>query len=310
MKKILYILLSALLAAPHGDDAYQRYIEKYSELAVSEMNRTGVPASVTMAQGLLESAAGQSTLAVKANNHFGIKCHSDWKGEKMYRDDDVMQECFRVYSAPEASFRDHSDFLRYRDRYKSLFELEPTDYKGWARGLKEAGYATDPNYASKLIHIIEKYKLSSLDRGIEVPEKPLELEKATEYKPAKGTKEIYRFPVSRTIYMINGVPCVYALEGDDYASIAANNGLFLWELLAFNDLSMTEPLQPGDIVFLKAKKNKAAPGVVKYIVGSDSETLRSISQRFGVKASALRRLNKRSEFYEPREGDTIQLRRR
>ena len=214
----------------------------------------------------------------------------------MYRDDDVMQECFRVYSAPEASFRDHSDFLRYRDRYKSLFELEPTDYKGWARGLKEAGYATDPNYASKLIHIIEKYKLSSLDRGIEVPEKPLELEKATEYKPAKGTKEIYRFPVSRTIYIING--------------IAANNGLFLRELLAFNDLSQAEPLQPGDIVFLKTKKNKAAPGVNKYIVGSDSETLRSISQRFGVKASALRRLNKRSEFYEPKEGDTIQLRRR
>ena len=132
---VLFSALALFVAATPGP--YEKYIEKYSSVAVSEMHRSGVPASITLAQGLVESAAGQSTLATKANNHFGIKCHSDWKGKKTYRDDDKANECFRVYSNAAASFKDHSDFLRYQDRYKFLFDLDPTDYKGWAKGTYE-----------------------------------------------------------------------------------------------------------------------------------------------------------------------------
>jgi len=309
VKKLLFIFLSAVLAAPSQDSAYEQYIKKYSNTAVFEMNRTGVPASITLAQGLVESAAGQSALAVKANNHFGIKCHSDWSGEKMYRDDDAANECFRVYASPEASFRDHSDFLRYRDRYKRLFLLKSTDYQGWAQGLKDAGYATDPKYAAKLIKVIEDYKLYRFDQGTAVPEKPQDLEKPVEVEPFK-VREMYHFKLSRNFYEINGVLCVYAVEGDEYATIAASNGLFLKELLSFNDLREPEELKPGDVVYLRPKKNKGARGVEKYIVDKEGETLRGIAQRFGVKEAALRRLNKRTEDYVPMEGDTILLRRR
>ena len=146
MKKIalLFAVLLPLLVLAGGDTPQEKYIAKYSAIAVSEMQRSGVPASITLAQGLLESRYGQSRLAAQGNNHFGIKCHN-WKGRKMYEDDDAKGECFRVYRSAEESFRDHSDFLRYQDRYKGLFELDPADYKGWARGLKKAGYATDRN---------------------------------------------------------------------------------------------------------------------------------------------------------------------
>ena len=147
-----------MAASPKED-----YIRKYAAVAVSEMYRSGVPASITLAQGLLESNAGQSTLATKGNNHFGIKCH-DWKGKSMRQDDDAKNECFRVYDDPFASFRDHSDFLRYWDRYKFLFENRTTDYKAWANGLKKAGYATDPAYPSKLIKLIEENDLQKFDR--------------------------------------------------------------------------------------------------------------------------------------------------
>ena len=141
----------------------QKYIERYSGIAVDEMYRSGIPASITLAQGLLESRYGLSELAAKGNNHFGIKCHNDWKGKSMKVDDDRKGECFRVYGSALQSFQDHSDFLRYRDRYKSLFELDITDYKGWAYGLSKAGYATDPAYPQKLIRLIEEYGLQRFD---------------------------------------------------------------------------------------------------------------------------------------------------
>ena len=305
----MFIICAALIAMSATDDVHEKYIEKYSALAVSEMERTGVPASVSLAQGLVESAAGTSVLAVKANNHFGIKCHNDWKGKKLYRDDDKAGECFRVYSSVNDSFRDHSDFLRYRDRYKGLFDLDPADYKAWAKGLKEAGYATDPQYARKLIKVIEDYQLYRFDQGAVVPEKPAEVEQPIIVKPSRVQEE-YRFSLSRDIYEINGVPCIYALEGDDYATLAAANGLFLRELLSFNDLRKAIELHPGDIVYLKAKKNQGARGVEKYVFGENPETLWQVSQRFGVKLSSIRRLNKLSVDYVPMEGDTVVLRRR
>ena len=203
---ILIILLAAVFTAfavPVSDKTPQvRYVEKYAALAVDEMYRSGVPASITLAQGLLESRYGLSELATEGNNHFGIKCHNNWQGGKVYHDDDKKGECFRKYDSPEESFRDHSDFLRYRDRYKFLFDLEVNDYKGWAHGLKKAGYATDPAYPAKLIKLIEDYKLYKYDvapsdygnydsddvEEYVVKEKPAS-KKAEKHEKAAGKKE-------------------------------------------------------------------------------------------------------------------------
>ena len=166
MKRILialFLLLGVVCLAAGDDTPQERYVKKYSQMAVQEMIRSGVPASITLAQGLLESGSGRSTLATKGNNHFGNKSHSKWTGDTIHADDDRKNECFRKYKSADESFRDHSDFLRYSDRYKFLFELERTDYKGWAYGLKQAGYATDPTYASKLIKYVEDYNLSRYD---------------------------------------------------------------------------------------------------------------------------------------------------
>ncbi len=311
VKRISALLLVFLLVTAASPGAYQNYIHKYSSIAVSEMKRTGVPASITLAQGLVESAAGESTLASKSNNHFGIKCHSDWKGRKTYLDDDKAGECFRVYSNAAASFKDHSDFLRYQDRYKSLFDLDPTDYEGWARGLKKAGYATDPKYAEKLIKVIEDYELYKYDstQADELPEPPLAIEQAVEVLPAAAREEV-RFSLSRDVFQINGVTCVYAVEGDTYQSLANANSLFLGEILRFNDLRYDEPLKAGEVVYLQPKKRQAARGLSKYIAGDGGESLRDISQRFGVKLAALCSLNGLREDARPLEGDTIRLRRK
>ncbi|MBP5488458.1 MAG: glucosaminidase domain-containing protein [Bacteroidales bacterium] len=271
--------------------ARKAYIEKYSALAISEMERSGVPASITLAQGLLESGAGRSTLATQAHNHFGIKCGKAWRGSKTYHDDDAPQECFRSYNKDEDSFKDHSDFLRYYDRYKFLFDLEITDYKGWCYGLKQAGYATDPNYAPKLIALIEEYDLTRFDKGTVVKvESPEQLEKAV-IMPVKFDEQ-FHFSLERTIYQKNGVACIYSVAGDTYDSIALIYDLFPREILRFNDLKEAEDLLPGTLVYIQAKKNKAAKGLEKYIVGEDGESLREISQRFAVKMSSIVRRNK------------------
>jgi len=167
IKSVVAIILSALVLCGAVDDSKTRYVAKWGSSAVREMYRSGVPASITLAQGILESNSGMSELSTKGNNHFGIKCHSDWKGKSMRVDDDRKGECFRVYDNAEDSYRDHSDFLRYNDRYKFLFDYPVTDYKSWAYGLKKAGYATDPSYPTKLIKLIEDYNLDRFDTGAE-----------------------------------------------------------------------------------------------------------------------------------------------
>lgn len=288
---LAFAVLFTALAATNLEEARQEYIKKYSALAISEMERTGVPASITLAQGLLESGAGRSTLATKANNHFGIKCHKSWRGEKVYHDDDAPQECFRAYSKAEDSFRDHSDFLRYYDRYKFLFDLEITDYQGWCYGLKKAGYATDPAYATKLISLIDTYDLTRFDKGAVVEvESPEKLEKAV-VMPASFDEQ-FRFSLERTVYQKNGVACIYSVAGDTYESLASIYDLFPREILRFNDLNEAGTLLPGTLVYIQAKKSKAAKGLEKYIVGEDGESLREISQRFGVTVKSIRRRNK------------------
>jgi len=310
---IVVALTLAFVAIAGGDTPQEKYIKKYAPVAVSEMQRSGVPASITLAQGILESRSGLSPLAADGNNHFGIKCHKTWKGKKQYADDDAKHECFRVYRSADESFRDHSDFLRYNDRYKSLFELKPTDYKGWAKGLKKAGYATDPGYAQKLIKIIEDYKLYKYDGGVvieEIPEAPRKIEEKTVEvaKVQPNYKESYSFSLDRKVYERNGVKFVSAMEGETYASIANAYNLFYKEILKFNDLKSDRPLTPGESVYIQSKKKYAAKGMDMYVFGP-GETLWEVCQRFAVKEKSILKLNGLPADYEPSEGDNILLRK-
>ena len=350
MKRFLLALLPFLLISA-ADTPQKAYIEKFAAYAVNEMYRSGVPASITLAQGMLESRNGLSDLAVKGNNHFGIKCHTDWKGATMRVDDETRGECFRVYDSAYQSFQDHSDFLRYRSRYHFLFDYDITDYKSWAYGLSKAGYATDPQYPAKLIKLIEENDLARFDgmkpsdfekvevleeeeivqstpdkaaRKVkvkkvrkrakaakseapaveEIPESPTVME-----EPRPAANEEFSFPLTRKVYTQNGVPFVYAERGDTYASLAKAYNLFPKEILKFNDLEVSEELLPGTMVYLQAKKKQTRRGLDKYIVEQDGESLRDICQHFGVRKSAIVKLNVFSSTHKLREGDTILLRK-
>ena len=316
MKRCLLILLALMAALTAASDTPQNeYIKKYAPIAVSEMHRSGVPASITLAQGMLESRYGLSSLAADGNNHFGIKCHRNWSGKTMRVNDDAPNECFRVYGNAEESFRDHSDFLRYQDRYKSLFELKPTDYKGWAKGLKKAGYATDPKYAEKLIKIIEDYHLYKYDTGDVPQETPIKIEKKAQVEVKnpmrKGqASESYSFRVERKVFKKNGILCVYAEPEDTYESIALEFNLFQKEILRFNDEGAARPLKIGEVVYLKGKKRHAPSGLPMYVADNKPMTLWEISQRFGIKMKFLLKWNPGlTADYKPVEGDVIYLKK-
>jgi hypothetical protein len=276
------------------------------------MMRSGIPASITLAQGILESGAGLSVLAREGNNHFGIKCHKNWKGRTVTMDDDRKGECFRAYDTPEESFIDHSDFLRYRDRYKFLFDLDRSDYKGWAYGLKKAGYATDKKYPEKLIQYIEKYNLTQYDTLTEqeeevIPESPNEIEEEMTVVAPQAQEE-FLFSLDRTLFSKNGVPFIYASEGETYKSIAKDYHLFRKELLKYNDLKEEPELLPGTVVYLGAKKKKAPEGLDKYIVEADGEDFHAICQRFAVREKEIMKLNGFTATPQLLEGDVINLR--
>lgn len=328
MKKILFVILAVMVLSA-ADTPQESYFARYAGTAVSEMYRSGIPASITLAQGLLESSAGQSYLAVYGNNHFGIKCHRDWKGERVFRDDDARHECFRKYKDAADSYRDHSDFLRYRDRYKFLFEYELTDYKRWAYGLKKAGYATDPAYASKLIEVIERYELSRYDKmkpgEVRTPEGVVpgagkaagqeDVRLGPPYPPQRleeaervSARE-FSFSLEREVYSKNGVPFVYAMEGETYESIARDFRLFVPEIYRFNDLKKgsREPAV-GEVVYVHVKKTRTGRGLDKHIVESSEETLWEIAQRYGVTLKSILKRNALTENYYLDEGDAIKLR--
>ena len=314
MKRLLILIAALCPVLCSGQNPRQAYIEKYSALAVSEMQRTGVPASITLAQGIVESGAGQSPLAVHANNHFGIKCHNDWTGKKYYKDDEQVQECFRAYASVEESYRAHSDFLRARDRYKGLFDLDPTDYKGWARGLKRAGYATDPAYATKLIDLIEDFGLDRFDRDVAVEvAPPKELETPRQVAPEALRDTRYRESVTlslvRPVFEQNGVRFVRAIEGETYSSIAEDFGLFTREILRFNDVDKDALLDPGTVVYIARKKAEAPYGIGKYVIDREGETLWEISQRFAIQLGKLRLYNAYLGGKPLEPGDTVLLRK-
>ena len=311
------LLLAALPGYSQQQQTREEYIEKYKDAAIQSMKTHGIPASITLAQGCLESADGNSDLAVRANNHFGIKCHNDWKGPTYYKKgDDRGRSCYRKYRNPFESFKDHSDFLRYGQRYAFLFDLQITDYKGWSHGLKKAGYATDPQYAQKLIKIIEDYRLYRFDQEIYakaekkpdlLPPSPSQLQQVMELNPAKNSL-LYKYSRNRVIYKRNGVPYILAGDLDTYKSIADEYNLFTGELLRFNDLKKPVDLAPGTVVYLQRKKAKAQRHMEIHIA-VEGDTYYDISQKYAVRLKKLFKYNGYKDGDILHVGDEIFLRR-
>jgi hypothetical protein len=292
------------------------YIETYKDLAISEMKRTGVPASITLAQGMIESDYGRSSLAIKAKNHFGIKCHTDWTGAKFFQDDDKRNECFRKYSHQEESFRDHSNFLVSGTRYASLFNLDPTDYKSWARGLKKAGYATNPDYAEMLIRKIEEYGLYNYDnfsaadaRGIKIiAQKKDNLENEAEDSASiRGDDNSTEVKGYSRIFVRNRIYYIIVKDGDTFESLLEEFQLLRFELQKYNELPAVFKIVPGQILYLQPKRNKADVGNDYHTV-KGGETMYQISQLYGIKIMKLFEMNRMTPGTEPVTGQKIWLR--
>ena len=282
------------------NQTYQTYINQYKDLAIEQMLRYRIPASITLAQGLFESAAGRSDLVRQGNNHFGIKCH-DWTGPTQYHDDDARGECFRVYRDARDSYEDHSKFLARQPRYSRLFQLSLTDYKGWARGLKACGYATNPQYANKLIQIIELYKLFDYD-------------KAKRYDRFMASHSGTGQPINRQgllhpIHLFNDNYYLYAREGDTFKALSKEVGISWRKLARYNERDKNDVLKKGDIVYLK-KKRKKAPKQYKrrpHVV-QPGESMYTISQKYGMRMKYLYKKNHLPADYKLRIGDRLRVR--
>jgi LysM repeat protein len=301
-------------------NAAGEYVNNYRDLAVSEMRRTGVPASITLAQGMLESDYGRSSLARLGNNHFGIKCHKDWTGQTIRKNDDRRNECFRKYRRPEDSFYDHSDFLKAGSRYSFLFELDPLDYKAWARGLKKAGYATNPDYANLLIRKIEENRLYDYDRGFtasvrkpaeKVPVKDTLITSGTVIKqPVQNVEGTITFgdvlAKAPRIMENNRIQYIIVKDGDTKEKLEKDFQLLKWELARFNDLSENFIPVPGQILYLEPKRDKAETGI-EYHTASGGETMHMISQKYGIRLKSLLEMNRMEAGIEPSTGQKIWL---
>jgi LysM repeat protein len=297
----LISMISVHVHAQTSGMTREEYISKYKDLAIKEMSRTGIPASITLAQGILESGSGNSTLAQKSNNHFGIKCH-DWDGKKFRHDDDTRRECFRKYKTVEESYRDHSDFLVSKSRYASLFLLDPGDYRQWAIGLKKAGYATSPSYAEALIRIIEENELYLLDQGVEVPDHSIHYADKTKLNPVKE-----HAGRQRQIFENNRVKYIIVKRGDSYASITEELDLLPWELTKYNETSGSRLLSEGQVLYIQPKRAKAEAGKKTHVV-EHGETMYSISQKYGIRLDKLYSRNQMENGTEPLAGTELLLR--
>lgn len=297
----------------------QDYLNKYKDIAVREMKRSGVPASITLAQGMIESDYGRSRLAREGNNHFGIKCHNGWTGATIRHNDDKRNDCFRKYRNPEESFSDHSDFLKTGSRYRFLFDLEMTDYKSWARGLKKAGYATNPDYANMLIRKIEADNLMYFDRVTKNEPTVKSIKTSTEKvavinevseikdpKPITNENLVVQARVPR-IMENNRLKYIIVKDGDTREKLENEYQLLKWELPRYNDLDNDFQLVPGQILYLQQKKDKAEAGKNFHtvIIG---DTMYSMSQYYGVKLKNMYEMNRMKEGTEPATGQKIWLR--
>lgn len=294
----LLLLLSIALSAQRRNSAYNNYIKEYSDLAVEQMKRYKIPASITLSQGLLESGAGQSSLAKRSNNHFGIKCGSNWSGRSVRANDDAPNECFRAYSSVRASYEDHSKFLTGNRRYASLFNLKQTDYRSWAKGLKQAGYATDKSYATKLISIIEDYELYKYDTK--------SMSKSEERKWNKQLKKKPWLANPHDVYIANNIAYVIARDGDTFSYLSGEFGISKRKLAEYNELEKGYTLMDGDIVYLSKKNKKSLSGAIYHVV-RDGDSMHTIAQIYGIRLKNLYKLNKLSEDYVPEVGERIYL---
>lgn len=309
VKFLLFFLLLSPAVFAQSSELKMAYVEQYKAMAIENMHRTGVPASITLAQGILESGVGKSPLAVEANNHFGIKCHKEWTGPTFTMDDDEKDECFRKYASVLDSYLDHAAFLKSRPRYADLFKLDITDYKGWANGLKAAGYATNPNYAPLLIKQIEELGLSQYDkmspeqlaalRNTAPVSKPAAVESTTVI-----ASQLPPVPCQPGVFKVNKVKVVCAKTGDSPLSIAEEHGLYAYQVLKYNDLVDEVRFTPGELVYLEAKRKKAQ--VAEHSV-SEYESIRDLSQRYGISTSAIRRKNQLKAGEEFAAGETAYL---
>ncbi len=313
-KKLLpiVILLACTIIAGAQTLTPVQYIEQYKDLAIREMKRMGVPAAITLAQGLLETESGNSILLKKSNNHFGIKCKNTWSGTGVSHDDDALGECFRTYKNAEESYRDHSNFLRGSDRYAPLFTLNPADYKGWAYGLKKAGYATNPKYPDILIKHIEQYNLQqySLMAVDEVPK----FDKS-QFEDDKEVPFIYTedsaVANSTTletgadkISFINNVKCVFATKGTSLLAIATRNDIQLARLLEFNDLMQDGILPKDQVVFLQKKSTQ---GAANFYISKKGETLHDVAQLQAIQLDYLAEYNQLTRGKVITEGTKLYL---
>ncbi|MFN8287353.1 MAG: glucosaminidase domain-containing protein [Chitinophagales bacterium] len=315
MRKHLTIIALCLLSLSAFCQQKQQvldYIEQYKQVAIEEMIRTKIPASITLAQGILETGAGSSPLSKQANNHFGIKCKEEWQGKKYYHDDDLPNECFRVYDSARESYADHSDFLLTRPRYAPLFQLPVNDYKSWAYGLKSAGYATNPQYASILIDYIEDYQLAQYDQLAlaqmdqkdllikkgKPAEEPQQANNSTnsrkdvviieDVKPVEHKKTFEENKVvvteARQEFVVNGVRALKAKGNEDPFTIAFDYNIDYTWIMTFNDLSTGERFKDGEYIYLQPKRNRGSD--VTYTVQA-GESMRDISQKLGIKLREL-----------------------
>ncbi|KAF0238701.1 MAG: hypothetical protein FD181_702 [Prolixibacteraceae bacterium] len=306
IKYFLYaILFTFSFSAAFAQMTRREYIEKYQVLAINEMNRSGIPASIKMAQACLESANGNSELSKKSNNHFGIKCKSTWTGKTVKHDDDEKDECFRKYNSVEESYIDHTNFLVSSPRYFSLFQLNPDDYVGWAHGLKKAGYATAPDYAQLLIKIIEENQLYRLDYRAS-NDQMIVAAPPINSKNISASLSINPFQ-TRQVTLRNQLKSVVAKTGDTYEIIAQEMGIKVWELYRFNDQPSGYQPQNNEVVYIQAKHRRAKKGVLSHKV-EPLETMHYISQLYGIKLKRLYKENRMRFGEQPQTEEIIYLR--
>ena len=315
----LYMLAPVRMKAqhlPNEDIVY--YITQYADIAINEMVRIGVPASIKIAQGILETQAGKSKLVAESNNHFGIKCKSNWDGPKVYHDDDAQGECFRKYKDAISSYKDHSDFLKLQPRYTSLFELDVDDYKGWAWGLKKAGYATNPIYAETLIKFIEDYQLNILNDYAEDEEQEKydlseyigEITKNGLTPSTVTTKSSSSFSNKKIsypedVFKINNVKVIYATEGTSLLAVAKKYKIALPKLLSYNELPKSNSvLKKSELVFLQPKKSVGNKSIHRV---KRNESLRDISQHEGIKLASLLQYNQLKANSKLKVGQKLNL---
>jgi len=287
---VLFITLPGILVSQNSD-RIREYIKRYKDLAISEMLRTGVPASIKLAQGIHETQAGTSNLVQKSNNHFGIKCKSNWTGESVNHDDDAKGECFRKYRTVEESYRDHSDFLKHSSRYTFLFNINPLDYKEWAYGLKKAGYATNPRYPQALIKLIEDYQLQDYTL-LALKQQPADSiigYSTNQYtRENENNAEVQRPVYPETVFTINAAKVIYVKKGISYLAIAQEYNVSLSKIFEFNEIEEAETTDKDQLLFLQRKRKT---GVKEFYIVLPGDDLHRIAQSEGIRLESLLEYN-------------------